>query len=146
MARSIWCALALCIVLLGLGGLSNASDDGFKVIVNRDNPITVVDRAFLRSAFLKTEIRWKHNGTAIRTVDLPAAQPARDRFTRNVLGKSPAQLRIYWIQRVFSGTAVPPPEAESIAAAIAYVVANPGGVAYVPNASSVGATKVIEVE
>jgi ABC-type phosphate transport system substrate-binding protein len=146
MARSIWCALALCIILFGLRGSSNASDDQFKVIVNRDNPITVIDRDFLRSAFLKTEIRWKHNGAAVRPVDLPVGQLARERFTRDVLGKSPAQLRIYWIQRVFSGTALPPLEAESIAAVIAYVVANPGALAYVPNAASVGATKAIEVE
>jgi ABC-type phosphate transport system substrate-binding protein len=141
-----WRVAALFVLWLGVDSASSASDDSFKVIVHRDNPITVVDRQFLSSAFLKTTIRWARDGKAIRPIELPKEQPVRARFTRDVLGKTPAQLRIYWIQRIFSGTAVPPPEAESTAAAIAYVLANPGAVAYVPAAVDPGGTKVIKVE
>jgi ABC-type phosphate transport system substrate-binding protein len=125
---------------------SSASDDAFKVIVHRDNPITVIDRDFLRATFLKTAIRWGHDGNTIHPIELPKGQPARDRFTREVLGKTPAQLRIYWIQRIFSGTAVPPPYAETTAAAIAYVLTTPGALAYVPANADPGGAKVIEVE
>lgn len=144
--RIVWRTLALIAIWLVVDSSSSASDDGFKVIVHRDNPIAVVDREFLSSAFLKTKTSWARDGKAIRPIELPKGQAVRDRFTRDVLGKTPAQLRIYWIQRIFSGTAVPPPEAESTSAAIAYVLANPGALAYVPAAADPGGTKVIKVE
>jgi hypothetical protein len=141
----VWRVVVL-LVGLGVQSASSASDDSFKVIVHRDNPVTIVDREFLSAAFLKTKIRWSGDGKTIRPIELPKEQPVRDRFTRDVLGKTPAQLRIYWIQRIFSGTAVPPPEAESTAAAIAYVRANPGALAYIPVGADPGGTKVIKVE
>jgi ABC-type phosphate transport system substrate-binding protein len=142
----IWRLFALFVICLGVESSSSASDDSFKVIVHRDNPVTTVNREFLSSAFLKTSIHWARDGKAIRPIELPKGQPVRDRFTRDVLGKTSAQLRIYWIQRIFSGTALPPPEAESTAAAIAYVLANPGALAYVPAAADPGGTKVIKIE
>jgi hypothetical protein len=143
---TFWRVLALFVICLGVKSSSRASDDSFKVIVHRSNPTTVVDREFLSSAFLKTRIRWPRDGEAIRPIELPKGEAVRDRFARDVLGKTSAQLRIYWIQRIFSGTALPPLEAESTAAAIAYVRANPGALAYVPAAADPGGTKVITVE
>ena len=129
--------------LLVLATSSVASDDTFQVIVHRDNPITTVDRDFLRDAFLKKTIRWNH-GTVIRPIDLGKGQ-VRDRFTRDVLKKTPSQVRSYWTQRIFSGTAVPTPQAESADAALAYVLANPGAVAYVPTSLATGTAKVVKI-
>jgi len=135
----------LLILWIGLAAKSRASDsdNAFKIIVNPDNPITSIDRDFLRDAYLKKATDW--NGRTIRPVDLPSAFPARERFTLEVLRKTPTQLRTYWNQQIFSGKAVPPPEAESTADAIAYVLANPGGVAYLPASADAGRAKVVEV-
>jgi hypothetical protein len=53
--------------------------------------------------------------------------------------------KIYWNQQIFSGKGVPPPEADSTAAAVAYVLANPGAIAYLPADADPGRVKVIEV-
>jgi ABC-type phosphate transport system substrate-binding protein len=137
-------SLALTMIWLGFASRSIASSDDFKVIVNRDNPTHVVDRSFLRDIYMKKATNWS-DGAAARPIDLPTGTPTHERFALAVLSKRPAQLRSYWLQRIFSGTGVPPPEAPSIAAAVAYVRANRGAVAYLPLDANSADTKVIEV-
>ena len=144
-----WQSIAVCALAVVLTGLvlipassSAATRQEFIVIVQRSNPITEVDHEFLRAVFLRKAVRWS-TGEAIRPIDLPKGVVTRERFTRDVLGKTPAQIRNFWVQRIFSGTDIPPPEAASTAAAIAYVLANPGAVTYVPADAAIGDTKVI---
>jgi ABC-type phosphate transport system substrate-binding protein len=129
---------------LGPGSSSAASDDAFVVIVRADNPATALDHAFLRGVFLRTVTTWKGGGAA-RPVDLSKRSPVRDRFSRDVLGMTRAQVTSYWLQRIFSGTAVPPPEVSSESAAVAYVRANQGGVAYVAASADSTGTKIVAV-
>jgi hypothetical protein len=143
-SRSIGILVALAITWLGVAGTSGARSDEFKIIVHPHNPVTSISRAFLHDAFMKRTTRWSH-GDAIRPVDLPQVLPVRYRFTTEVLDKTPAQLRSYWLQRIFSGTDVPPPEVNSTSAAIAYVVANEGAVTYLPADADPGHAKVIPV-
>ena len=63
-----------------------------------------------------------------------------------MLRKTPAQLKSYWNQQIFSGKGVPPPEADSTADVIAYVLANPGAVGYLPVDVDPGRAKVVEVK
>jgi ABC-type phosphate transport system substrate-binding protein len=144
-ARIICALLAIGVLVLALARPSSASDDeAFKVIVHPDNPVGAVDRDFLRGAYLKKTTSWK-DGKAILPVDLRAGVPARDRFTRDVLKKTPQQLKRYWSQQIFSGKGVPPPVADSTAAAIAYVLANPGAVGYLPAGVDPGGAKVVRL-
>ena len=138
---------ALVLVLaIGLAlARATAADDadaGFRVIVHPDNPIVSVDRAFLREAFLKKATDWG-DGKTIRPVDLASV---RERFARAVLKKTPSQLKNYWNQQIFSGKGVPPPEASSADAVIAYVLANPGAIGYLPAGVDPRRAKVIEVK
>jgi ABC-type phosphate transport system substrate-binding protein len=143
-ARPPW--LVLCVVvMLGLPSATHADPPGFKVIVHPSNAIASVDREQLRNAFLKKAAAWK-NGETIRPVDLAAKFPARDQFTRVVLKKTAAQLKTYWTQQVFSGKGVPPPQAQTPADVIAYVLANPGAVGYVPADVDARGARVIEVK
>ena len=130
------------VVLLGLVA-PLAAEGHYKVIVHPRNPATAVDSAFLRNAFLRKETEW--NGETLRPVDLAHRFPARDQFTREILRKTPAQLRAYWNQQIFSGKGVPPVEAATAADMIAYVLANPGAIGYLPDDVASGGTKVIEV-
>jgi hypothetical protein len=145
--RSTFIALLLAIALVGAvrPGSPRAGSATFKVIVHPDNPTTRIHRGFLRRAFLKKDLRGKH-GASLRPIDLPRGTAARERFTRDVLKKSSAQLRNYWNQQVFSGKGVPPPEADSEDAAIAYVLANPGAVGYLPTDADPQGAKVIEID
>jgi hypothetical protein len=137
-------AIAALWLAFSIASVSVASDDTFKVIVHRDTPVTEIKRDFLRRSYLRTTIEWEH-GDPVRPVDLAAGSPLRDRFAVDVIKKTPAALRNYWIQRIFSGTAVPPPEVRSPAQMIAYVSANPGAVGYIPSSADPGPTKVISL-
>ena len=138
---------AVIIVVLLIGGASAARDDEvtFKVIVNPKNPIASIDRDLLRNVFLKKESVWK-NGETMRPIDLSPKSSVHDKFTRVVLKKTPAQLKTYWAQQIFSGKGVPPPEAKTPADVIAYVLANPGAVGYVPADVDVRSARVVEVK
>ena len=129
---------------LGLASTGRAAESGFKVIVHPENPVTSVDREFLRNAFLKKASGWS-TGETIRPVDLASRYPARDQFTHQILRKTPAQLRSYWNQQIFSGKGVPPPEATTPRQAIEYVLAHPGAVGYLPADVDPRGAKVIEV-
>ena len=140
--RAIAAALALAMCWLGLARASLASQEAFKVIVNPGNPASVVERDFLRDAYLKKATNWP-DGSAIRPIDLVGKLPIREQFITEVLGKTPAQLRSYWTQRIFSGLGVPPPEADTAQAAIRYVLTNKGAVAYLPAQVDAGGAKVV---
>jgi ABC-type phosphate transport system substrate-binding protein len=136
---AIFLGLVLC-----MASVRAAGDASFKVIVNAKNPTSSVDREFLRDAYLKKRPTWS-NGQTVRPIDLSRRFAIRDQFGRSVLKKSPAQLKSYWNQQVFSGKDVPPPAVDSISDVIAYVVANRGAIGYVPADMDPGGAKVIEV-
>jgi ABC-type phosphate transport system substrate-binding protein len=122
-----------------------AADHTYKVIVHPDNPITDVQRDFLRNAYLKKARAWS-DGATVRPIDMAPKAAVRDRFTRDVLKKSPAQLKNYWNQQIFSGKALPPPEAKTPEEVIAYVLANPGAVGYLPSDVDAGGAKVVGIK
>jgi len=136
-------ALAVAFVVLGFVSASIASEATFKIIVHPDNPSDSVSRDFLRDAFLKKEVEW--HGDTLLPIDLSSKSAVRDRFTKEVLRKSPAQLRTYWAQQVFSGRGVPPPAFASPADVVKYVLAHPGAVGYVPIDVDPGKAKVIPI-
>lgn len=143
--RVILQILALAVVLHTSARTSTAADGAFKVIVNPDSTIEAIDRDTLRDAYLKKIVEWD-DGEGIRPIDLPEGYPARDRFTEHVLRKTPAQLRTYWSQQIFSGKGVPPPEAESPEGVISYVLANKGAIGYVPVDVDPGKAKVVAIK
>jgi ABC-type phosphate transport system substrate-binding protein len=137
-------AVALAIVIACFAPGAIAGDDGYKIIVNPNNPITSVDRDFVRDAYLKKTTEWG-NGAALRPIDLAPRFPQRDRFTQEVVHKTPSQLKSYWNQQIFSGKGVPPPEADSVDDVIGYVLEHPGAVGYVPASADPGRAKVVRI-
>ena len=122
-----------------------AATDEYKVVVNPGNPITDVDRAFLREAYLRRATDWS-GGEPIRPIDLTSRFTVRERFVVDVLKKTPAQLKRYWSQQIFSGKGVPPPEVDTPASVVAYVLANPGAIGYLPRDADPGGAKVVRVK
>src|SRR5688500_5324911 len=126
------------------GRAQPARGDGVVLIVHPSNRIATVDRAFLRDAYMRKLVTWS-GGETIRPVGLPRPLAVRDRFTRDVLRKTPAQLRSYWTRQIFTGTGVPPVERASEASVVAYVLANRGAIAYLPEGSDPRGAKVIRL-
>jgi ABC-type phosphate transport system substrate-binding protein len=143
--RIILQILALAVVLHTSARASTANHGAFQVIVNPDNEISAIDRDLLRDAYLKKVVEWD-DGEGILPIDLPDGYPARNTFTARILRKTPAQLRTYWSQQIFSGKGVPPPEADSPEDVISYVLANKGAIGYLPADVDPGKAKVVAIK
>ena len=133
------------VALLLLGSAAAARAQGYKVVVNATNPTSKLSRQEVAALFLKKVDKWS-SGAAAVPIDLVEGTPAREAFTRQVLGKSPASVRAYWNQMVFSGRNVPPPEKPSDAEVLAYVKATPGAIGYISAAADAKDVKVVVVE
>jgi hypothetical protein len=125
--------------------MRGAQADEYLVIVHPGNRLRALSRAFVRGAYLKKSTAWG-DGEAIHPVGLSRRFPARERFAREVLGKTPAQLRAYWNQQIFSGKGVPPPELDSAEAIIAFVLHHQGAVGYLPAAADPAGAAVVTLE
>jgi hypothetical protein len=136
--------LALAAMLAVPERTAAADGEAFKVIVNPENPIDTIDRKFLRDAYLKKANDWR-GGETLRPIDLSTKYAVRGTFVRDVLKKTPAQLKTYWNQQIFSGKGVPPPETATIADVVAYVLAHKGAVAYLPADADPGKAKVVGI-
>ena len=136
--------------LTALAGLTAADTmsrptPAYQIIVNPANHIDSVDRTFLSNVFLKKVATWRNDWT-VRPVQLSRRFPVREQFTREILKKSPSQLRSYWNRQIFSGKAVPPPELESQEDVIRYVLANKGAIGYVAAGVNPRGAKIVKLE
>jgi ABC-type phosphate transport system substrate-binding protein len=145
MRRPASLPLLVALAALALGFVeASAQETTFKVIVHPTNDVESVSRDFLRRAYLKKGNEWD-SGEAIHPVDLSSRFAVRDRFTQEILKKTPAQLRNYWNQQIFSGKGSPPSEMDATRDVIAFVLEHPGAVGYLPADVDPGGTRVIEV-
>ncbi|HET7231899.1 MAG TPA: hypothetical protein VFJ16_17940, partial [Longimicrobium sp.] len=92
-----------------------------------------LDRAEVRRIYLLRRRFWG-DGTRVVPVNLPAASPVRDAFSRAALGRPARDLADYWNDLYFHGTA-PPPVVPSERAALLYVARTRGAVGYVTRAT-----------
>jgi ABC-type phosphate transport system substrate-binding protein len=116
----------------------------FKLIVHPDNTMGSAPRRFLSDAFLRNVSKWG-DGRKILPVDLRADSPVRERFSDRVHGRSVLAIKRYWQQRIFSGSGVPPPELDSDAAILHYVLQHPGALGYVSADAAIGKARTLEV-
>lgn len=118
----------------------------FAVVVNSANPVTSISKDEVARLFLKKQVTWQSGDHAV-PVELPLSTKVREAFVQTVLGKSPAQVRSYWQQQLFSGRDVPPPEKPSEEDVLAFVRANAGAIGYVTRGASLGrGVKVVTLE
>jgi ABC-type phosphate transport system substrate-binding protein len=148
------CGRRVALLALGSCAVLSATRDGFaesgevvgnfQIIVNPENRAASLSREFLANAFLRNVRDWD-GGLGILPVDLSPSSSTRDDFSRRILLRSVAAVRSYWQQRIFAGRGVPPPELESDAAVVRYVVGNRGAVGYVSRSAELGVTRVVRV-
>ena len=82
----------------------------------------------------------------IRPVDLGPDQPARGRFSQEILARSVESMRSYWQQRIFSGQGLPPPELADDEAVIVYVASHPGAIGYVASGARLDGARAVDVD
>jgi len=133
------------LLALLFAGARPAQADEFKVIVNSQLNVTSLTKKEVSRLFLKKVKSWD-NDVKVMPVDLPIDAPARESFSKVVLGKDPGAVKAYWQQRVFSGRDVPPPERDSDASVAEFVRNNPGAIGYVSANANVSGVTVITVQ
>jgi len=128
----------IALVMLGDRGLVNA---GIAVIVNPGSPtddlsINEVRRLFLGKLPLNRDLN-------LLPINQPETSKVRANFEMQVLGKSPRQLRSYWIEKIFTGKGVPPKEFESGKAVIRYVSEHIDAIGYIDESQLVNKVKSV---
>lgn len=118
---------------------------GHQVIVNPNSSLTTYPKKKLAAIFMKKALKWDDGIPAV-PVDLGGKQPAREGFSKAVLGKTVTAVKSYWQQQIFSGRDVPPVEKATEAEVIAFVKATAGAVGYVSDTANVAGVKVIKVQ
>ena len=137
-------ALLLLVLVTVVGTRAASGADGFRIIMNPDNPVRSLDRRFLADVYLKKATRWPSD-EAIRPVDLGPGSPIRRAFSDDVLNRSVSAIKSYWQQMVFSGRGVPPPELDSDGEVVRFVLKNRGAVGYVSGGADVAGAKIVFV-
>lgn len=99
------------------------------VVANTSMGARALARDEVRRIFL-LRTRYASDGTRLRPVNLPAAAPLRDLFSRRVLGRPARDFAGYWNDLYFHGTE-PPPTLASEQAVLLYVARTPGAIGYV---------------
>lgn len=145
-AFSVFVAAMLWIHLLAhpaaSAGQSESSE--FVVIVHPTNALGSAPRSFVADAFLKRVSRWQ-DGETIHPIDMRPDSLVRKAFSESVLKRSVGAVRSYWLQRVFTGRELPPPELASEEAAVRYVESTPGALGYVSIRAKRTQAKVLSI-
>lgn len=138
-------AFALC-CLAGIPAFADAPEiSAYQIVVHPKNPLPSIERQLASQTFLGKVSTWSHGGV-IRPVDLPVASTTREKFSQEVLGRSVAAVRSYWLQVIFAGRGVPPPELKSDDEVITYVLREPGSIGYVSRGAPLRGARVLVVK
>ncbi len=105
-----------------------AADTELAIIVNRERH-TNLTRDDVASIFLKKRRFWE-DGTPIVPLNRESDSPARETFSRVVLGTTSTRLAAYWNEQYFHGV-FPPATLESSAAVKRYVASDRNAIGYI---------------
>ncbi len=129
----------------GFGRSAGAQDaPPYQVIANEKTAASNVSRTLLADIFLKKATRWEDGEVAV-PVDQRPGSAVRKAFSPGVLKRPVEAVRNYWMQRIFAGRELPPPELESDDAVVRFVANHRGAVGYVSAGARLGSAKRLEV-
>jgi ABC-type phosphate transport system substrate-binding protein len=132
------------LVAISLPPRSEGAAPAFRVIVHPDNLAGSIDHKLLQDVFLRRATHWS-DGQAINPVDLPPNSPVRSRFSSEALRRTVDSVKTYWLQALFSGRSVPPPELSNDEQVVTFVARTAGAIGYVSDTAKLGSTRIIEV-
>jgi ABC-type phosphate transport system substrate-binding protein len=130
-------------VLLGLALLAPAlagGRDRVAVIVNRERraDLSIDDVAQI---YLRRKRFWE-DGAPVVPLNLPSANPLRERFSQLVLRETETRLADYWNRLYFRGI-LPPATLVSTESVRRYVASDPNAIGYLPDSEVDGSVRVL---
>ena len=137
------------VTLLALGALciaggAGAETRGYKLVVNKANALSSVEKGEVAKMFMKQTVKWA-GGQAVEPVDQAPSAGVRERFSADVHGKAVGAVQSAWQRIIFSGRGVPPPEVTSDDQVLSFVAEHPGGIGYVSEGAGTDRAKVVDV-
>lgn len=132
------------IAALCLAGNAGAETRGYKLVVNKSNSVSSLDKAEVAKLFMKQSVKWA-NGQTVEPVDQSPAAGVRERFSDDVHGKAVGAVQSAWQRIIFSGRGVPPAELRSDEDVIEFVADHAGGIGYVGEGAATDRVKVVEI-
>ena len=119
------------VLLLASASAPAAPPPTFRVIVHRDNPVSVLTVAELQRIFRKQTRMWP-TGESMVPVDWDATSPVRADFSDKVMRRSVREMAEFWVQQNITQGLTPPTTLKSTRAVLRFVASVPGAIAYVP--------------
>ena len=123
---------------------AGAADHPFIVVVHPASGVTTLTVAELSAALLGRTPRWP-DGTRVNPVDQLPDSATYKAVAEEIHGRSPAELRSFWVRQVFAGKGAPPPAKGSDEDVVAFVRNNPGAVGYVSPGADTRGVKVVKL-
>lgn len=111
------------------------------VVMGNGGTVTQVTREQVTAIFLGRSQQFPGGQKALPVDN--SNENVREKFSSQVLGKSPAQVKSIWSRLIFSGTAAPPKEVADSAAVKAFVNTHPGAIGYIDAAAIDSSVKVV---
>jgi ABC-type phosphate transport system substrate-binding protein len=133
------------LAVLCVAGNAGAESRGYKLVVNKANAATALDKGEVAKLFMKQSVKWA-SGQTVEPVDQAPSAGVRERFSNDVHGKAVAAVQSAWQRIIFSGRGVPPPEVGSDEAVLSFVAEHPGGIGYVGEGAGTDRVKVVDVK
>ncbi|TAK07067.1 hypothetical protein EPO44_04595 [bacterium] len=97
------------------------------------NEIAEISPEELKSIYLKDRKTWQ-DGTPIIPIDLGQSE-AQEQFSIKILKKNLREVKIYWIQQIFTARAAPPLIVPGDHQVKEVIASNPGAVGYIHSRS-----------
>ncbi|MGR9044926.1 MAG: hypothetical protein ACU83N_06505 [Gammaproteobacteria bacterium] len=121
--------MAVSVILILEPGPSYA-DHSAIVPFSLEKQYKALSREDLREIFFGRRTRWP-DGSQLRVYVLPDQHPVHIRFTKEILGVYPYQLRSAWDRMVYSGTGTPPVVVDSLEEMLVQIRQVPGAIGYI---------------
>jgi ABC-type phosphate transport system substrate-binding protein len=112
------------------------------VIVHPSNTVAALEQKQVQRIFLGKTKSFPEGDEAI-PINQPEDTAITQSFAKQVLKKTPSQLKSYWTKLLFTGGGAPPKEVGSDAEVVALVSANPNVIGFVDSASINDSVKVV---
>lgn len=127
--------------LLAFGPLASAWAD----LVVVTNPKSGIDRMSREEVVFVFLGRWRQlpSGIAAVPIDLPIDSPERAAFYRQLVSKSPSEIKAYWSRLMFSGGARPPLSPDSREEQIRILASTPGAIGYLDRSAVDNRMKIV---
>jgi ABC-type phosphate transport system substrate-binding protein len=116
----------------------------FKIVINKNNPVTKITRAEVSNIFLKKKPKWP-DGEKMMPVDLVSTNPLREIFSQRVHQKSVSAIKIYWQKKIYAGTGLPPAERKNDTEVLVYIRNHSGAIGYVSANADLDSVKEIQI-